>query len=555
MGMSDLWYKNAIFYAIDVECYLDSNGDGFGDFKGLIRRLDYLADLGVTCLWLLPFYPSPFRDNGYDVSDHYGVDPRLGSPGEFVEFLREARERGLRVIVDLIANHTSDQHPWFRDARRSPGSIYRDYYIWSEEPVDTGKKPIVFSEDDPEDASVWEFDEEAGAWYYHTFYPFQPDLNIANPDVRAEIREIMGFWLQLGVSGFRIDAAPHMIEEKGTEGPEDPHRVMRTLRRFAASRRGDAVLLAETDVEPEQLRHYFGGGDGDEMNVLFNFQLDNYLFLALAREEAEPLRWALRLLPPRPATGQWANFLRNLDELDLERLSEVERQEVYAAFAPKEEMRIYGRGIRRRLAPMLGGDRRRIELAYSLLFTLPGSPLLVYGDEIGLGDDLSLPERWAVRTPMQWSDAPNAGFSAAPAEKLVRPVVAGGDFAYERVNVEAQRRDPESLLNWLREAMRVRRANPVFGWGDCRLVETGHAAVLAHRSEWEGSVVVAVHNLSSKRAQVELNLPEGEADELVNLLGPDAGRHARLSRGRLELEGYGCRWYRVGPERMQPHCR
>jgi maltose alpha-D-glucosyltransferase/alpha-amylase len=550
--MADLWYRNAIFYALDVSTFLDSNGDGWGDFKGLIARLDYLADLGVTCLWVLPFYPSPFRDNGYDVSDHYGVEPRLGTPGEFVEFLREARDRGLRVIVDLVANHTSDRHPWFQSARSGPDSIYRDYYIWSKEPVDTGRKPVVFSDDD---ASVWEWDEEAGAYYYHTFYPYQPDLNIGNPEVRAEIRQIVGFWLQLGVSGFRVDAAPHLIEEKGRSGPDDPHRFLRELRRFASVRRGDAALLAETDVEPQQLASFFGSGAGDEMNLLFDFVLDNQLFLALARGEAEPLRTALQLLPPRPETGQWANFVRNLDELDLERLSGPQRREVYREFAPEPGMRVYGRGIRRRLAPMLGGDQRRIEMALSLLLTLPGSPVLVYGDEIGMGDDLSLPERWAVRTPMQWSAEPGAGFSTAEPGSLVHPVISEGPFSYQRVNVEAQLRDPSSLLHWTIRAIRTRRKNPGFGWCEYRLVETGHPAVLAHRCDWEGSVVVAVHNLSGRRAEAELELEPGEAEQLVEILG-DGRSPEPEGRGRsLALAPYGYRWMRLGRERDYPHHR
>lgn len=549
MGLSDRWYKNAIIYAVDVETFHDSNGDGTGDLKGLISKLDYLAELGVTCLWLLPFYPSPYKDNGYDVSDHYGVEPRLGTPGEFVELLREATHRGIRIVIDLIANHTSDQHPWFRHASRNEDSPYRDYYVWSEDPPDTDEKPIVFSD---ENASVWEYSEEAGAYFYHTFYPFQPDLNISNPKVRAEIHEIIGFWLQLGVSGFRIDAAPHLIGQRGAGKLEDPHEVLRDVRHFASMRRGDAALLAETDVEPDELVRYFGEGDGDQMHLLFNFLMANYLFLGLAREEAEPLRRVLQLLPRRSETGQWANFLRNLDELDLERLSETEREEVYQAFAPEEEMRVYGRGIRRRLAPMLGGDRAKIKLAYSLLFTLPGAPVLAYGDEIGMGDDLSLSERWAVRTPMQWSAEPNAGFSTAPAEKLIRGVVADGAFGYERVNVAEQERDPESLLSWLKEAILARKKSPEFGWGEYSLVETGHATVFAHRCDWEGTCVMAVHNLSAEPADVQLHLPADDGP-LMDLVGPDAGRPAKIEDGRLHLEGYGYRWLRAGAERGEPH--
>jgi maltose alpha-D-glucosyltransferase/alpha-amylase len=376
MKTKDRWYENATFYAIDMEAFADGNGDGIGDFAGLTDRLDYLEGLGVDCLWLLPFYLSPNRDNGYDVADYYGVDDRHGTLGEFVEFVREADRRGIRVIVDLVVNHTSDQHPWFQQARSDPDSEYRDYYVWREDPPDDPdphRGPVFPGEED----AVWSYDEEAEAFYYHRFYHFQPDLNTANPDVREEIRKIMGFWLQLGVSGFRVDAATLMIDNKGgleSTKLEDPHGVLKDMRHFVERR-------------------------GDEMNVLLNFLLDAYLVLALAEQEAEPIRKVLDLLPDPPAECQWANFLRNYDELNVGRLPPEDQQNVFEAFAPDEEMRIYGRGIRRRLASMLEGDRDRIELAYSLLFSLPGTPLLIYGDEIGMGDDLSLPGRGAGSDP------------------------------------------------------------------------------------------------------------------------------------------------------------
>ncbi|USZ69734.1 alpha-amylase family protein (plasmid) [Halorussus salilacus] len=560
MGTTDRWYQNATFYAVDVEAFADGDGDGIGDFRGLIERLDYLSGLGIDCVWLLPFYPSPNRDNGYDVADYYGVDDRHGTLGDFVEFVREADRRGIRVVVDLVVNHTSDQHPWFRRAREDPDSKYRDYYVWVDDPPewpDPHRGPVFPGEED----AVWSYDEVAEAFYYHRFYHFQPDLNTANPDVREEIRKIMGFWLQLGVSGFRVDAATLLIDNKGgLESTEldDPHGVLRDMRRFVERRGDDAVLLAEADDDPEKLASYFG--EGDEMNLLFNFLLDAYLVGALATERADPLREVLDLLPEIPEEGQWANFLRNYDELNVGRLPADLRRAVFDAFAPDEAMRIYGRGIRRRLAPMLasasgrdatGGasdapdaDRDRIELAYSLLFSLPGAPLIVYGDEIGMGEDLSLPGRNAVRTPMQWSDEENGGFSTADPEDLVRPVISGGEYGYESVNVADQRGDPDSLLAWFSRLIRARKECPEIGNGDLSVFETADPAVFAHGMVGDGSAVVAVHNLGDAATDATLRL-DGDP---VGLFGPnEGGEFEAVGEGewRFELDRYGYRWVRV----------
>lgn len=422
--MKDFWYKNAIIYSLDVETFMDGNGDGVGDFIGLTKRLNYLSGLGVTCLWLLPFYPSPNRDNGYDVMDYYNVDPRLGTLGDFVEFMHQAREHGIRVIIDLVVNHTSDQHPWFQSARADKNSKYRDYYVWSNNPPKDTKDKIVFP---GVQEGIWEYDEQAGAYYLHRFYKEQPDLNTANPEVREEIRKILGFWLELGVSGFRIDAAPFLIEPLGIEDAklEELRSLLPEMREFVSQRRGDAVLLAEANVPPDQIPVYFG--DGDKMHMLFNFLLNQYMFLALARKQAAPLIEGLKLLPDSPHIGQWVNFVRHHDELTLDRLTKDKQEEIFAAFAPDENMQIYGHGIRRRLPPMLGGDRRRLELVYSLLFSLPGTPLLRYGEEIGMGDDLSLEGRTSVRTPMQWSSEPNGGFSTAQQDALPQPVISQGE--------------------------------------------------------------------------------------------------------------------------------
>lgn len=546
MGRVDRWYRNTIIYGVDVKTYQDSDGDGIGDFPGLISRLDYLRGLGVSCIWLLPCYPSPWRDNGYDIADYYDIDPRLGTLGDFVEFLRAANERGIEVIMDLVVNHTSDEHPWFQQARQDAESRFRDFYVWSDDPPPTppGKENIFPGEE----SGVWTYDKQASSHYHHRFYSFQPTLNHANPKLRAEVEKILGFWLQLGVAGFRVDAAGPMIEAKGgleESRPRDPHGILRQMREFVTLRRGDAVLLGEADEDPEEIGQFFG--KGDELNLLFNFLLDNYLFLALARGEAEPLEMGLKLLPSVPPQGQWANFLRNLDELDLERLSDGQREDVYRAFAPKEEMRIYGRGIRRRLAPMLRNDRRWIEMALSLLCALPGCPVIVYGDEIGMGDDLSLEGRDAVRTVMQWSSDENAGFSVASPDALVRPALSGGAFGYERVNVADQERDPESLLNWVEHLFRIRRETPEIGQGEWSIIETAERGVLALRYDYEESVVITVHNFSRTGCKVLLRLREEEAAHMADLLGDRRYLPVRNGVHQVELEGHGYRWFRVHP--------
>jgi maltose alpha-D-glucosyltransferase / alpha-amylase len=543
MEMTASWYKNAIIYALDVELFLDADGDGVGDFQGLIERLDYLSGLGVTCIWLLPFYPTPNRDDGYDVADYYGVDPRLGTLGDFVVFIREARQRGIEVIVDMVVNHTSDQHPWFQAARRDASSRYRDYYVWAEKPpaVERRGSPVFPGEQ----VANWAHDTEAGAYYWHWFYEHQPDLNTGNPAVREEIKKILGFWLELGVSGFRIDAAPFLFKRKGIAGsyPADPRRFLQELRSFLSTRSAEAVFLAEADVTTDELSFFLG--DGDRMHLLFNFILNNYLFLALAEENAEPLTRALAALPLCPEPCQWANFARNHDELNLDKLSSQEREKVFEAFAPDPGMRIYGRGIRRRLPPMLAGDRRRLELVYSLLFSLPGTPVLRYGEEIGMGDDLSLAGRMSVRTPMQWSSEENAGFSAARPEQLVRPAIREGEYGYETLNVDAQRRDPGSFLNFMLRLIRTRKECPEFGFGQLTVVETGDPHVFAHSCEWKGGMAMAIHNLSREPRTVTLKLAEEDVKHMVDLIGDRMYQRIESATPEIRLEGYGYRWLRV----------
>jgi trehalose synthase len=541
---SDLWWKNAVVYCVDVETFLDTNGDGVGDFEGLIRQIDYLAGLGVTCLWLMPFYPSPNRDDGYDITDYYGVDPRLGNLGQFVELVRTANDRGIKVIVDLVVNHTSDEHPWFQAARAEPGSRFRSYYVWRDEPA---QEPTGIAFPDKE-TSNWERDAESGQYYLHRFYRFQPDLNVANPAVQDEIHRIVGFWLQLGVAGFRMDAVPFLLETEGIqEGvDENPHNFLRSLRSFATRRRGETMLLGEVNTDLKALARFFGDEDGDQLNVQFAFLLNQNLWLSLAREDAEPLEGVIRTLPTAPPDNCWATFLRNHDELSLDKLTETQRKEVFKAFGPRADMQLYGHGLRRRTATMLGGDGPRLRMAWSLMLSLPGTPVIFMGDEIGMGENLSIPDRMSVRVPMQWSDARNGGFSSAPAKELVRPV-RGGRFGPKQVNVAAQRRDDDSLLNFLERLIRRRKETPELGWGSSTLIETAAGQLFAHRCDWQGSRVVAVHNLAGTkaRATLDLGVPTGERVEIDDLL--EQREHMPSADGSLdvELEGYGYLWLRV----------
>jgi len=541
--INDLWYKNAVIYCLSVGTYMDANGDGVGDFSGLMRRLDYLHGLGVTAIWLMPFQVSPHRDDGYDISNYYEVDPRYGTLGDFVEFTHAAKQRGIRVIIDLVVNHTSDQHEWFQQARRDPHSRYRDWYVWSPKRPANANSGVVFP---GVQKSTWTRDPVARAWYFHRFYDFQPDLNTANPEVLTEILKIMGFWIQLGVSGFRMDAVPFVIAAKGPKvrKPVEQYDMLRAIREFLQWREGEAIILAEANVLPNTDMEYFGR-DGDRMHMMFNFQVNQHLFYAMAAADARPLKQALVATRSRPATAQWGLFLRNHDELDLGRLTREQRESVFAAFGPDPDMQLYDRGIRRRLAPMLGGDRRRLELAYSLMFTLPGTPVIRYGDELGMGDDLSLPERQCARTPMQWSTEPHAGFTRA--NRPVTPVISSGPFGYNQVNAAQQRRDPNSLLNWTERIIRMRKEVPEVGWGDFTAIATGDPAVLALRYDWRNNSVLFVHNLAGTPREISfaVGVVGDSGNLLINLLSEDHSR-AQAGKHRLVIEGYGYRWFRVG---------
>jgi maltose alpha-D-glucosyltransferase/alpha-amylase len=539
--IDDLWYKNAIIYCLDVEKYVDANGDGIGDFAGLTRKLDYLAGLGVTCLWLQPFYPSPNKDNGYDVSDYYGIHPKHGTLGEFVDFMNHAAQLGIRVIVDLVVNHTSNRHPWFQSARQDVASPYRDWYLWSKKRPATWNEGMVFP---GVQKATWTRDPVAGEYYFHRFYEFQPDLNTWNPNVRREIERIMGFWLQLGVSGFRMDAVPFLIERKGADiVHRKDYEMLHEMRDFLQWRRRDAIMLAEANVPPDESLEYFGEL-GDRLQLMLNFPVNQRLFYAMATGDIRPLVRALEATYRRPQAAQWVNFLRSHDELDLGRLTEAQRQRVFDAFGPSRDMQLYDRGIRRRLAPMLDNDRRRLELAFSLLFTLPGTPMLQYGDEIGIGDDLSLPERECARTPMQWSDDKNGGFSVA--DRTVRPVISDPIYGYQRVNVETQRRDPQSLINWLERKIRMRRECPEISWGDWRIIDPGVPGVLVMRYDYGGQTLVILHNLTAKSRIAQLDQGAVGHRRLVDLLWTNDNEADENGRHLIQLEPYAYRWFRVG---------
>ena len=539
---ADLWWKNAVIYCLDVQTFADSDGDGVGDFAGLTSKVDYLAGLGVTCIWLMPFYPTADKDDGYDVTEHYGIDPRLGSFGDFTEFMRTARDRGLRVIADLVVNHTSNQHPWFQQAKMSRESRFREFYVWRDEVPADGPEGVVFPglQD-----GVWSYDAQAGQYYLHRFRRYQPDLNVGSSAVREEIRKIIGFWLAQGLSGFRVDAVPFLLESGGSldEMELEPHDYLRDLRAFLSRRAGEAVLLGEVNLEAAEQRRYFGDEDGDELHMLFDFLGMQAAWLSLARSDARPLRQAIEGRTPIPHEAAWATFLRNHDELTLDKLSDGERAEVFAAFGPDPDMQLYGRGLRRRLPSMLEGDDQWVRMAYSLMFALPGTPTLFYGEEIGMAENLDVDDRMAVRTPMQWTGDESAGFSSAPADGLVRPLPTDKRFAAAAVNVRDQRIDPDSLLTWFESLIRLRKESPEVGWGDCRVLATGSDEVLALRYDWHGRALVTAHNFGKRARTVQLPIDGGDRCVMRDLLRGETGPvPVRHGIAKVKLGAHGYRW-------------
>jgi maltose alpha-D-glucosyltransferase/alpha-amylase len=538
-----LWYKDAVIYETHVKAFYDGNGDGVGDFQGLTEKLDYLETLGVTCLWLLPFFPSPLRDDGYDIADYCDVHPSYGTLEDVRLLLEEAHRRDIAVLVELVVNHTSDQHPWFQRARRAPpGSAERDYYVWSDTDQKYQKARIIFTDTE---RSNWTWDAEARAFFWHRFFSHQPDLNFDNPRVIEELEEVMRFWLDLGVDGFRLDAIPYLVEREGTscENLPETHAVIRRLRAFVDRHAPGRLLLAEANQWPEDVRPYFG--EGDECHMAFHFPVMPRIFMALRRESAEPIIDILRRTPPIPPSCQWGVFLRNHDELTLEMVSDDERDYMNLAYARDPRARV-NVGIRRRLAPLVENDRRRIELLNGLLFSLPGTPILYYGDEIGMGDDVLRADRDGVRTPMQWTGGSSAGFSSAPPDRLYSPPIADPVYGAAAVNVEAQLHDRSSLLHWMHNMIRLRKQFRVFGRGSIEFLPAANRKILAFVRRWESDTVLCVANLSSHAQPVELDLSEFEGLAPVEMLGytpfPAIGERPYV----LTLGGYAFYWFELG---------
>jgi maltose alpha-D-glucosyltransferase/alpha-amylase len=502
MTPDPLWYKDAIFYEVYVRGFQDSSQDGNGDLRGLTDRLDYLRELGVDCLWLMPIYPSPLKDDGYDISNFRAIDPAIGTVDDFTALTRAAHERGLRVIADLVISHTSDQHPWFQEARARPDSPKRDYYVWSDTDQKYSGARVIFTDTEQ---SNWTWDPLTRRYYFHRFFSHQPDLNYDNPAVQEEILGVMAFWLDHGIDGFRVDAVPYLFEREGTtcENLPETHAFCRRMRRFVDEHYPGTLLLAEANQWPADLVHYFGGGD--EFHMAFNFPLMPRMFMSIRREVSRPVVDIMAQMPAIPASAQWALFLRNHDELTLEMVTDEERDYMYAEYARDPRMRL-NVGIRRRLAPLMDNSRRPIELLYGLLFSLPGSPVLYYGDEIGMGDNIYLGDRNGVRTPMQWSGDRNAGFSKADPSRLYQPLILDPVYNFQAVNVEAHLRSPDSLLNWLRRLIRVRKPHRVFGRGTLAFVPCHNPRVISFVRQFDGETVLVVGNFSrhAQPAAVEL---------------------------------------------------
>jgi maltose alpha-D-glucosyltransferase/alpha-amylase len=537
------WYKDAIFYEVHVKAFADGDGDGIGDFAGLTGRLDYLQDLGVDCLWILPMYPSPLRDDGYDIADFYGIHPDYGTVDDFTKFLDAAHRRGMRVIADLVMNHTSDQHPWFQAARSSPSSPFRGYYVWADTDRRYQEARIIFTDTEP---SNWTWDPVAEGFFWHRFFSHQPDLNYDNPAVRAAMLDVMRFWLDRGLDGFRCDAVPYLIEREGTncENLPETHTILKELRAVIDREYQDRVLLAEANQWPEDVRPYFG--DGDEFHMAFHFPLMPRLYMAVRRADRLPITDIFTHTPPIPPACQWCLFLRNHDELTLEMVTDEERDYMYYAYASDPQMQL-NLGIRRRLAPLLQNDRRRIELLTSLVFTLPGSPIIYYGDEIGMGDNIYLGDRNGVRTPMQWSGDRNAGFSTADPAQLYLPVIADPVYGYQAVNVDAQARTPTSLLRTMKRLITARRACPAFGRGSIEFLRPRNQQILAFIRRYGEENLLVVANLADRTQPVELDLGRYQNATPVELLGNTRFPPIRPTPYFLSLGAHDYYWFRLEP--------
>jgi maltose alpha-D-glucosyltransferase/alpha-amylase len=541
MEQDPLWYKKALIYEVHIRAFYDSNADGHGDIPGLIEKLPYLQDLGVDCLWLLPHYPSPLRDDGYDIADYYGIHPDYGTLADFQRLVEAAHQRGIRILTELVVNHTSDQHPWFQESRRDPKSPKRDWYVWSGTDDKYKEARIIFLDTE---RSNWTWDSVAKQYFWHRFFSHQPDLNYDNPDVQEAMLDVMRFWLNMGVDGFRCDAVPYLFEREGTncENLAETHAFLKRLRKTIDTEYPDKMLLAEANQWPADVRVYFG--EGDEFHMGFHFPVMPRLFMAVRKEDRTPIVEILQQTPEIPENCQWAIFLRNHDELTLEMVTDEDRDYMYREYAMDPRMRI-NLGIRRRLAPLMDNGRRRIELMHSLLFTLPGTPVMYYGDEIGMGDNIYLGDRNGVRTPMQWTGDRNAGFSRADGARLFAPVIGDPVYGYQAINVEAQDRTKTSLLHWVKRLIKVRQRYPAFALGKLRFVNPDNRRVLAFTREWQGQTILIICNLSRFAQPCVLDLREWEGCVPVELMGETAFPRISSMPYQLSMGPYMFLWFRL----------
>ena len=536
-----LWYKDAIIYQVHVRTFHDSNGDGIGDFLGLEQKLDYLQELGTNALWLMPFFPSPLRDDGYDIADYDSVHPSYGTLDDFRKVLDSAHKRGIRVIIEMVLNHTSDQHPWFQEARSSQNNPRRDWYVWSDTDTRYKGTRIIFLDTEK---SNWAWDPDSKSFYWHRFFSHQPDLNWDNPAVREQMWNVMKFWLEMGVDGFRLDAVPYLVEREGTncENLPETHTIIKDLRRRLDEHFPGRMLLAEANQWPADLRPYFG--DSDEFHMAFHFPLMPRMFMGLKLEDRKPITEILQQTPEIPPSCQWSLFLRNHDELTLEMVTDLERDYMYDMYAQNKTMRL-NLGIRRRLAPLLNNDRRRIELMTSMLMSLPGTPIIYYGDEIGMGDNISLGDRNGVRTPMQWTGGWNAGFSTADPERLYAPLIHDPVYGYPAVNVVSQRESEHSLFHWTQRIIEVRKSTAVFGRGSIEFLYPANHRILAYLRRLGSETVLIVNNLSSAAQAVELDLRPHKGNVLIEMFGKNLFPRVGELPYLLTLGPYQSYWFRM----------
>jgi len=545
----NLWYKDAVFYEVHVRTYYDSNGDGIGDFKGLTQKLDYIQNLGVDCIWLLPFFPSPLRDDGYDVSDFYNIHPDLGTINDFKTFTQEAHSRGLRVISDMVFNHVSSDHEWFQESRNSVDSEKRDWFVWSDDNTKLENIRIIFSDTE---ISNWTWDPVAGQYFWHRFYSNQPDLNYDNPDVRNEIKNVISFWMDQGLDGMRCDAVPYLFEREGTQGENLPetHQFFKEVREMMDEKYPGKILLAEANQSSEETMKYFGDAMGNEFHMAFNFPLMPRIFLSLAKKDRTAIVDILEQTKHIPVLSQWATFLRNHDELTLEMVTDEERDFMYLEYAKNPKMKL-NLGIRRRLAPLVDNDRLTMELLTALILTLPGSPVIYYGDELGMGDNLFLGDRNGVRTPMQWSSDQNGGFSIADPENCYLPPITNPAYHYETLNVRTSENMPYSYLNWVKTRLKVRRKTKAFGRGTMEILNPDNKAILAFIREYEDDTVLCIYNLSRRAQYCELDLSAYKGLNLFEMNGEVVFPKVGESKYFFTMTGHRFFWFHISKEKIE----